>query len=392
MNKNILFLLGDLGASAYYRMKLPASALKNLGYSVTVAQKVNAKEMVVGIDTFMGTYHKSLYDYDVIIFQLVWHDWLLPIIARLTLAGKTTAMELDDDYYNLPPSYSGFLNMHPRIETYKEGKLKKRKQYFELDDKGQVKNKQFTFWQNGQRFKGSKPIFSKVNNAIEYLRDALESVSIIQVSTPELAELYGPKSVVLENCIDNDNYRDISADKNHELPVIGWYGAKARIEDLRLVKGAIPDNTRLFVGGADKEAREIFGDIDTIGFFKPDEIPQVIARCDIGLCPLQDYKFNAGKSDLKGLEFGAGFVPVVASDVAPYRRWVKRGVNGFIAKNGKDWVRYLKLLAGDKDLRIKMAIEAKKCAIERDIKNNIWKYIDTYNLTKESKCQVLESV
>jgi glycosyltransferase involved in cell wall biosynthesis len=76
-------------------------------------------------------------------------------------------------------------------------------------------------------------------------------------------------------------------------------------------------------------------------------------------------------------------VPVVASDIAPYRRWIKHGVNGFLAKNGYDWVRYLARLTGDKDLRLAMGREAKKQAVKRDIANNIGNWIKAYNLEKE---------
>ena len=402
-HKRILFQRGDAGASAYYRMTLPAAQLKKLGYDVTVSDHISLSEFATSIRLFNGDYIRyNLLNFDIIIFQLVWEGWLVNVMKSLVKAGKTVVLEIDDDYYNIPDTYRGFKNMHPKIESKREvtaqGVKYQRNMYYQQDSRGQIKTKVKTHYNGFGKVKEYVPRYEKINNSKDMFRQALETASIIQVTTPELGQLYGSNNknvIVLPNCVDNDNYKDIAAEKGHDKPVIGWYGAKDRIEDLRLVCGAIPDDAKLFVGGAENEAKEIFGDIDTIGIFKPAEIPQVVARCDIGIAPLQDYKFNAGKSDLKGLEFAAGFVPVVASDVAPYRRWVKHGVNGFLAKNGSDWVKYLKFLATYKDLRLAMGIEAKKCAIARDIKNNIVNWIEAYNLTKEikdNKCQVLEKV
>jgi glycosyltransferase involved in cell wall biosynthesis len=376
-------------------MELPAMILKEMGYSVTVVDELNYQDMNIGISILGTQYRKSLYDYDVVIFQLVQKSWLAGVMERLTRAGVFTVLEVDDDYYNIPDTYQGYLAMHPAILSEKvetlEGIKYQRKRYYKQNANGEIKTKTKTYYD--KRFgkvKIDRPEYLKVNNSRKVFKYALSVVSMVQVTTPELADLYkalAKNITVLPNCIDIQDYRWIPADKKHEVPVIGWYGAIARIDDLRIVQGAIPEGARLFVGGAEKEAREIFGDIDSIGFFKPSGIPEVVARCDIGIVPLQDYKFNQGKSDLKGLEFAAGFVPVVASDTGAYKRWVKPGINGYLAHNGKDWVKYLKLLVGDKALRLRVGLEAKKQALERDIRANIDRWIYAYNLTKDESCQ-----
>ena len=391
MNKKILFIKGDAGAGGYYRMELPARTLKEAGYDVTLTTVLSPGAMETVISVLNGVQRKSLYDYDVLIFQLVWTDWLVGVMERLSNAGKFVVLEIDDDYYNIPDTYPGFKNMHPRLETEREvtpeGTRFKRKRYYTQDSSGKVRTKTKSYYDPKYgRVKVDVPQYEKINDARGQFNRALAAASMVQVTTPELANLYGARCkdiTVLENCIDNDLYRDIPLDKNHSQIVIGWYGAKARIDDLRLVCGAIPEGAKMFVGGALEDAKKYFDNLEGIGFFKVPKIPKVVKEIDIGLVPLQDYKFNEGKSDLKGLEFGAGYVPVVASGIAPYRRWVKHGINGFLAKNGYDWVRYLKKLVEDKDLRLAMGYEAKKQAIKRDITNNIGNWIKAYNLEKE---------
>jgi len=75
-------------------------------------------------------------------------------------------------------------------------------------------------------------------------------------------------------------------------------------------------------------------------------------------------------------------LPVIASPVAPYRRFIRNMENGILLKNnnGKNWLKAINLLANDKDLRIRLGKEAKKDAIKRDIKSNIYKWVKAYGL------------
>jgi len=211
-------------------------------------------------------------------------------------------------------------------------------------------------------------------------------VDFLQVSTPELAELYSKYNdniFVLENSIDNKLYDKVPKVKNEKV-VIGWFGTRTHIDDLRIVDGVIPENAKLLIAGFPevKEAGlfKYHPDVELLPPYQLHELPSIVKRCDIGIVPLEQVKFNDGKSDLKGVEFGAGYVPVVASDVAPYRRWIEHGVNGFIAKKNKTkyWIRYLNELVNNEELREKMGKAAKEKAISRDIRTYVKNWIEVY--------------
>ena len=108
----------------------------------------------------------------------------------------------------------------------------------------------------------------------------------------------------------------------------------------------------------------------------------IISQIDLGLVPLIDNKFNQGKSDLKGLEFGAGHVPVIASRVAPYIRWIENGVNGYLANNSKDFIKLINRCINDTSLMNYLSINARNKALLRDINIGIKQYIDLYNIVK----------
>ena len=85
---------------------------------------------------------------------------------------------------------------------------------------------------------------------------------------------------------------------------------------------------------------------------------------DIGLAPLVDNAFNISKSFLKPLEMNALGIPVLASDVGPYRGYVKDGVNGFLIRQDHEWLKRLSELASDDGLREKMSASARERARE----------------------------
>ena len=88
---------------------------------------------------------------------------------------------------------------------------------------------------------------------------------------------------------------------------------------------------------------------------------------DIGLCPLEDTLFTRSKSYIKALEFGALGVPVIASDVGPYREYVDDGVTGFLVRSESEWIDRLNLLISDADLRETMGAAAREKARKHTI-------------------------
>lgn len=99
---------------------------------------------------------------------------------------------------------------------------------------------------------------------------------------------------------------------------------------------------------------------------------------DVAIAPLLDNRFNRSKSYIKALEYNARGIPVIASDVGPYREFVQHGVNGFLVSKNHEWGSYLNLLASDDDLRETMGKQAREVATQYTIEKN-WKlWADAY--------------
>lgn len=98
----------------------------------------------------------------------------------------------------------------------------------------------------------------------------------------------------------------------------------------------------------------------------------------IGLAPLVNTQFNRCKSALKALEYAARGIVVVASDVEPYRHFVKHGVTGFLVQHEREWASYLDALTSHPDLRVHMAAAAREQAAEWTIDRHIHLWEEAY--------------
>jgi glycosyltransferase involved in cell wall biosynthesis len=79
---------------------------------------------------------------------------------------------------------------------------------------------------------------------------------------------------------------------------------------------------------------------------------------DVGIAPLVDNGFNRCKSDIKFQEYAALGVPGVYSDLPCYRDRVVSGTNGYLARDGADWVSHLGRLVESPGLRAEMGASA----------------------------------
>jgi len=88
--------------------------------------------------------------------------------------------------------------------------------------------------------------------------------------------------------------------------------------------------------------------ITTIGW---EQVPQVLARWDIDLAPLEPNPFCRCKSELKYFESGILGIPTVASRIEAFEHAIKDGDNGFLCGSKDEWYRALRLLIEDPGLR-----------------------------------------
>jgi len=206
---------------------------------------------------------------------------------------------------------------------------------------------------------------------VKSLRRAFARVDRLVVSTPALAEALSGMHAdirVAANRLPPSLWRGLPGPRRNigPRPRVGWAGGVGHTGDLEMIAdvvrtladevdwvfmGLCPDALRPYV-------REFHPGVDMARY------PRVLARLDLDLAiaPLEDNRFNACKSNLRLLEYGACAVPVVASDVEPYRCGlpVRR-----VRNRHRDWVAAIRAQLADADARA-AAGDALRAAVWKD--------------------------
>lgn len=175
------------------------------------------------------------------------------------------------------------------------------------------------------------------------------------------------------------NNRQTALDADFKV-VIGWHGSMHHKGDLALIWDAV---SRIM----DKYPYVHLHTVAEIpqGKFDPKRVKvfnaergmenwQRIYRSldfDIGICPLEDTKFNEGKSNIKYQEMALMNAAPVCSSVYPYKKTVTDGTDGLLVKDGK-WYDSLERLVTDHTLRRGVAMNAKHNVEKNYLLENNW--------------------
>jgi hypothetical protein len=231
------------------------------------------------------------------------------------------------------------------------------------------------------------------------LLENLRSADAVTVSTPYLAEVirgeYGVTAPVYRvtapvyvtpNCLD-PAVLELAPVMQAGPMTIGWAGSDTHAGDFAHVRGPLrrffarhPGIGMTFMG---VDYRHVVG--APWGRLVPwtpiwADPAAYMRRLDwqVGLAPLAPTQFNRCKSALKALEYAARGIVVIASDVEPYREFVRHGVTGFLVKRDHEWGEYLELIHKLPELRAEMAAAARAQALEWTIDRHIDKWEKAY--------------
>lgn len=304
-----IFGFHDGHACGKYRILLPFNQLEQHGHQV---------------DVNWG-WTDRCEEYDIIVGQRIGKPEALPIWRRLAARHKLV-YETDDDVFTIDPTNAMAYLTHS----------------------------------------------AEVVDAVEF---AATAAHLVTVSTEPLAEVmrrYNDNVVVLPNHIEAAML-DLERPRRDRVTV-GWAGGDSHLVDFHMVAAQL----RRFL---DRNPAVDFHNIGT-SYLRPFKLRgrhtgwssdiwdyYRSIDFDIGIAPLADTVFNRSKSAIKAMEYAALGIPVVASDVQPYRDFVIDGVTGYLIRKEHDWVRRLYELASDEAMRAEMGAKAKEhvaqYAIER---------------------------
>jgi SAM-dependent methyltransferase len=217
----------------------------------------------------------------------------------------------------------------------------------------------------------------------------LRTADLVTVSTPALAEAlagYNPNVAVLPDCVPAA-LLEVQRPRC-EKTVVGWAGGTTHLQDIDLIRDVLATTADLpgvelhFLGCdfsplARRAARFTPWQVSPWDYY-------AVVDFDIALVPLADTAFNRCRAPIKALEMAALGIPVVASDVEPYRYVVVDGVTGFLCSDERDWHAAVRTLVHDPAMRQEMGAKARDAAAAYTIEEHWPRWAAAYqSLTSE---------
>lgn len=317
---NVAFISADFagpgrpGGSCWHRCTLPAEAVTARSgdthaavYGGICTRRDGSTELLWPINWDMtpaeppdgGMWHI------VVLQRLMFADTARKIRAARQ-AGQIVINDLDDWYWGLATTNAAFAATHPRANP------------------GEHRGH---YW------------------------SALAASSHITVTTSYLAEriarLGVPTTVIANTVPDTMFTRQPAQDR---VTTVGWVGSTSyRSGDLEQLRGVIGPylerHDLTFVHGGHSEhagsAANLLGINPERTITRPladtANYPHLWDGIDIAIAPLADRPFNHAKSWVKAAESSAAGVPIVCSDITPYRQWAASP----LARRPRDWQRQL---------------------------------------------------
>jgi len=221
------------------------------------------------------------------------------------------------------------------------------------------------------------PNTSDANRVIGFLKKPEKIAEILRLSThviagntylAEYARRHSARVTVLPTCVDTSVWvpRDTGPSNGAPL-VIGWIGTPTTTPYLLQLRDVLIELARthafvLRVSGSMEPIHMPGVHVENIPWTLDREVA-LFNTCDIGVYPLPDDEWTRGKCGFKAIQFMASAVSVVASPVGVNRDIIADGVSGFLAADNPEWVRKLRMLIENRELRATMGAAGRR-AIE----------------------------
>ncbi|MCB9448657.1 MAG: glycosyltransferase [Flavobacteriales bacterium] len=335
---HVLYIGPCLNASGLYRMILPALEMNKTRSHAGIISNIHRWDFTKRFDDYDHPVDPRLIEWaDYIVLPAMMNDasYILDTFLKKNKALEFV-MDIDCNLHEIPEGHPGFRQVTAKDKDTLLANISKMDyltapsesllDYYDrlIDGKHRQSHVFLDYFPNllsNYIYEGIKDIFrsssEKVRIGLVMNAGHLHDLAIIEKVIRQIMEKFKDKV---------------------ELIVFGWKDNDAALKDIPVTwEKPVP-------------VTEYFDTLNNLMF-------------DIALLPLKDIPFNThGKSFHKYLELATFHVPVIASDVSPYREVIKDGENGFLAKSDEDWISRLEKLIEDKSYCEQVGYEAWKQA------------------------------
>lgn len=360
----VVYTLPDETGCTFYRAMQPLNTARK-----------NGRLGVLSIAKFDNPLESTskMEEADVIMIQRVTDPMMLEVIEAYKKKGKKIVLDWDDDIFNVSPLTPAY----GEVGTAEYRPI--------------INGERMDVWKDGVGFNLKKNL-----ERIEAIKRICEMVDMITVTTDRLGDVYrefNDNVKVLPNCVDLNLWKKLPF-KDHGPEIrIGWFGGYSHFEDWAVISDAIAEIMNAYPYAKLVILGQVFPStlkrvkstqIEAHGWSHIHAYPYKSATLDIDLAiiPLQDKKFNWGKSPIKWIEMAALQIPAVTSYISPYAEVMDVVPNNgiFVEHNQTDsWVKGISEMIDNLPLRQQIAQAAHQTVVENfDINTQFHQWVNAY--------------
>lgn len=190
------------------------------------------------------------------------------------------------------------------------------------------------------------------------------------VSSPflkDFCESCGKQAVIIPTPVETEQILP-TIKENNEPPVIGWIGSSWTTFYLKSIESSLKTlaeqtDFKLITVGAKSDFMPV--GVNHINYKWELGIElKILKQIDIGIMPLTDDEYATAKGGYKLCLYMAAGIPCVASSVGINKEIIHDGVNGFLVASEQDWLKSLKTLLSNSNLRHNLGKNGREKAVE----------------------------
>ena len=219
------------------------------------------------------------------------------------------------------------------------------------------------------------PTYGRLGSALKWFSKTDDLIGWARVVTcgnrtiAEYVSAKGARASVIPTVVDTEKFRPAAGQAEREVPVLGWVGTHSTYPYLASIFPALQRLARDFrfrlkVVGAGQDLIELPGvEVESLAWKLEREIAD-FQSFDIGLYPIVEDEWSAGKSGFKSIQYMAVGIPFVVTPVGACAEIGEPEVTHLAARSDDEWYGALKRLLSNAGLRKGMGEAGREHALQ----------------------------
>jgi glycosyltransferase involved in cell wall biosynthesis len=219
------------------------------------------------------------------------------------------------------------------------------------------------------------PVYGRLASALKWFSktdDLIRWAKVVTCGNRTIAnyvESKGKPTAVIPTVVDTEKFRPAVNRQGRGVPVLGWIGTHSTYPYLETIFPVLQElartaRFRLKVVGSGRESVNLPGvEVENLKWNLAREIED-FQSFDIGLYPVVESEWAAGKSGFKAIQYMAVGIPYVVTPVGSCAEIGEAGVTHLCATTREEWRASLERLLTDEPLRLRMGEAGRRYTLQ----------------------------